>query len=79
MVCCVSVVSYFWRSGFDFLNWVFLIICRRMWGKLFNFLWSIDRGEVWGYTVLIVHAQYGGVEVRGTEYYYCEFCGGAYL
>lgn len=31
------IVSYFWRSGFDFLNWVFLIICRRMWGKLFNF------------------------------------------
>lgn len=31
------IVSYFWRSGFDFLNGVFLIICRRMWGKLFNF------------------------------------------
>ena len=29
--------------------------------------------------MLIVHAQYGGVEVRGTEYYYCEFCGGAYI
>lgn len=73
------IVSYFWRSGFDFLNWVFLIICRRMWGKLFNFFWSIDRGEVWGYTVIIVHAQYDRVEVRGTEYYYCEFCGCAYL
>lgn len=34
---------------------------------------------MWGYTVLIVHAQYGGVEVRRTEYYYCEFCGGAYI